>query len=365
MAKAELSTLTQEEGQKIVQEKLKWSNSDKNKRPIATTLSGADETNYEISQKRMKILLKDDSSEPWLDANLFDSEWLTFLKTKLPNIAPVNQIGTLEFKKWFVLHPNHENPMESTFTCRPCTQAGPFMYASQYKSKYANAGKMFKNDRHKNSDELREHMKSPGHLASLDYLKSRAGNKGVLDQQFKKAEERANARECEALAVTSKMMKLVYTEVMINVPLYRHRTLVSVVKDMGLNLGYHHYERMSATRMKELISNVMGNDLLKQVKETNGPWAVITDGSTDASSRHYLVVLLQGIENNIPRVYFYRCIHLGEDESAEGLTKALTDAFEEDNIAEKMKKNLVAFTSDGASVMLGQAFLDSLKKLKV
>ena len=75
--------------------------------------------------------------------------------------------------------------------------------------------------------------------------------------------------------------------------------------------------------------------------------------STDTRQKHYLVVLFQAIENNTPKVYFYRLLPIGEDETAVGLLNVMKEAFQQDGIENKIKAILVGFTADGASVMLG------------
>ena len=45
---------------------------------------------------------------------------------------------------------------------------------------------------------------------------------------------------------------------------------------------------------------------------------------------------------------------LGSDETAAGLMQSLEDVFEEDGITAIIKKRLIAFVADGASVNLGK-----------
>ena len=140
---------------------------------------------------------------------------------------------------------------------------------------------------------------------------------------------------------------------MLNYPLVNHRPLVDTFESMGAYLGVKHYERTSAQQIAYFISQ-MHKKFLDHVKTSNYPWAVITDGSTDASANHYLVVLLVGLEKDLPKVYLYRLFKIEVAEDSQALTDILTNAFEQDGIDQQMKKHLVSFTSDGASVMLGR-----------
>lgn len=58
----------------------------------------------------------------------------------------------------------------------------------------------------------------------------------------------------------------------------------------GLDMGYHHSERTSATRMVELISRVMHETMIDKLLSKNSPISIILDGSSDSSGRHYMIV---------------------------------------------------------------------------
>ena len=64
------------------------------------------------------------------------------------------------------------------------------------------------------------------------------------------------------------------------------------------------------------------------------------------------MILLQAIENNIPRTYLYRLVELGQDETANGLLQAIVQAFREDGLEKFMKQQLVGYTADGAATMV-------------
>jgi hypothetical protein len=120
-------------------------------------------------------------------------------------------------------------------------------------------------------------------------------------------------------------------------------------------MGFHHYSRTSATLMAELISADMHAKLIQFIKSDGfGPCSIIVDGSTDPRQNHYLIVYLQSLEQLRPIVYFYGLLEIGLDETADGFLNILKKAFEKDGITESMKRTLIAFASDGASVMLGK-----------
>ena len=58
------------------------------------------------------------------------------------------------------------------------------------------------------------------------------------------------------------------------------------------------------------------------------PVSIIKDGATDETQNHFIAVLLQIIENNQPKVIFYRLLENTDGEGAEDLKKLLVKAFQ-------------------------------------
>ena len=98
---------------------------------------------------------------------------------------------------------------------------------------------------------------------------------------------------------------------------------MELVSTAGGKVGYHHYEKRSATKIAEFISAQMHKQLIKHILETDSPFSLITDGATDTRQNHYLSVLLQGLENNMPKVYMYRLLLIGEGEKASDLLELI------------------------------------------
>jgi hypothetical protein len=66
-----------------------------------------------------------------------------------------------------------------------------------------------------------------------------------------------------------------------------------------------------------------------------------------------LSVYLRTIQNDAPRCFFFDLIRI-DSERAENLKEKIVDLFKAAGLEEVMKKNLVGFASDGASVMTGR-----------
>ena len=82
--------------------------------------------------------------------------------------------------------------------------------------------------------------------------------------------------------------------------------------------------------------------------------SIITDGTTDNTQNQYLVVLPQIIEDNQPKLVFYRLFEITEGESADDLKDLLVKAFVQDHIEHYMKKWLTGYGADGAAAMMGE-----------
>ena len=172
----------------------------------------------------------------------------------------------------------------------------------------------------------------------------------LLEDCQAKDSERTNYR----YDVTGKMMRLTYYELKLNIPIYHHKSLVTLLEQFGVDMGYHHYERRSAQRMGNHISDTMHKEFINFLKTDNSPISVMVDGATDASQNHYMCIFLQTIYENKPRVMFYRNPQLGSDETAEGLLKTMKDVFAKDGLTDVIKERLTAFVADGAAVNLGK-----------
>lgn len=62
-------------------------------------------------------------------------------------------------------------------------------------------------------------------------------------------------------------------------------------------MGRHHYERTSAVRMTESISQFMHDTLVRNLITENSSFSIIIDCSTDSSETNYIIVYIQAIES--------------------------------------------------------------------
>ena len=113
-----------------------------------------------------------------------------------------------------------------------------------------------------------------------------------------------------------------------------------------VDMGFRHYESRSAQRIVDLITTEMRKDLIKGIKNNPAPVSIITDGATDNTQNQYLVVLPQIIEDNQPKVVFYRLFEITEGESADDLKDLLVKAFVRDHIEHYMKIWLTGYGAE-------------------
>ena len=111
-----------------------------------------------------------------------------------------------------------------------------------------------------------------------------------MRQQFAPCEKKANEKLQNKYTITGDMMKVVYFELKVNIPIYHHPKLVNLMESLGVNLGYHHYDTRGAGRIADHITNQMHLELLRFLKADTSPLSIVVDGATDPSQNHFLCV---------------------------------------------------------------------------
>jgi hypothetical protein len=189
-----------------------------------------------------------------------------------------------------------------------------------------------------------DHENSATHIRAINNLKRAY----ALDQE----EETKILLATSAITATDRMILLTYQQVKINSPLSNHRSWVDLLKQLGVDLGVHHYERSSAVRIEALISEILHKKLIDFIKQSDIPMSIIVDTTTDSQQNNYLIVYIRLVHHNYPFTYFYTLINLNA-EDAQSMFDSIVNKFIADEVDNIMKQRLVAFASDGASVMTG------------
>uniref|UniRef100_A0A915KNL8 Transposase n=1 Tax=Romanomermis culicivorax TaxID=13658 RepID=A0A915KNL8_ROMCU len=141
-----------------------------------------------------------------------------------------------------------------------------------------------------------------------------------------------------------------------NLPFLSYPKIVELQTMNGVYMGYHHYDRISASHMALVISEEMYKMLIQLLTSKQYPLSIIIDSSTDASQNHYLIAYFQALENGTPVVYFYKLVQLDVDEIAAALLNKLVETWNKEphRFTQHLKKNLRGYASDGAAVMTGK-----------
>lgn len=292
----------------------------------------------------------------WENTAHFQNNWINQIYEHQSDLLPADKIATdKDLRTWFVYYFNEEDPKSSKYGCRLCTEYyDKFKLASNHKSSFSLPGGTLRTTKKKNTDQINEHPKTNGHFSVIEMLKEEQKNR--LPKIMTTVQETEEQRHNEINKITANMMKTVYAEVRMNTPFQYHPFMVELLKLHGVNVGYHHYDKNGAQRMSAVISSEMHKTLLEALVKNNYPCSLIIDGSTSIGLYHYLTVLLQTLENERPVVYFYRLIDVGQDSSATGLMNVFESSLSKEkiDITAYLKRNLVGFGADGASVNLGR-----------
>lgn len=269
------------------------------------------------------------------------------------NLLPIQTIE--RNKVWFEYLLNKENPNKSNYRCRLCyNYYDKFKLAKNHKNALAFESGILKKTKEENREIIQKHSNIPGHKAIIDKLMLL--KKETLPQDFQNIQIQEQEANNHYLEVTMRMFRTVYIEIKRNIPFEAHSALVDLQKFNGIDMGFHHFSRKSATTMTEVMSNLMHETLMKHLVAKNSPVSIILDGSTDISRTHNMIVYFLAVEDHTPVMYFYKLIECSLDQSANGFFIALKDAFSKEKVdfIQYLKNNLIGYISDGAPVMLGK-----------
>ena len=349
------------------------------------TLFVDDDTVNEPARKKMRKIVT--SETDFETTKYFKSEWIEFIRENLGDKFHVKWFDSNpQWKTWLTITPNYDDPSKTKFHCRICKENFDNLgFRQQMKSTFASDnGFVLGNVKHKNREAFEIHIdgRSDKDRGRTDDTIPRCSiHQTIIDNLIKSKNQRLKnqVEELDAeinnpqshnpkFAATANMFRLVYTEALLNIPLHNHIKMVELLKVSNVAMGTHHYERRSATRMLMLISETFHSKFLRHVLESNYPLSLILDATTDAAGKHFVIVYLRSLEADKaegkitqvrPVLYFYKLLEFGLEETSQAYLDLLKSSFEETaereiNFEQVFKSRLIAFGSDGASVMIGK-----------
>lgn len=340
----------------IIQTQLTYANHESCVTSNYETMDERVEVRMQEQEDRLSILGESKDVPEYENPADFNQNWIKQMETHQKDILPITKIKTDKtLYNWLTYFFDEKEKSKSKLGCRICIKYfDEFKFPRNHKPDLANKGGTIKPTTQLNTNMLNDHAKSPVHLGIVERLKVKREKR--LATVVNAAEKKKEAEENGKYQVTANMFKVSYASIRANIPFMSHNLIVNVVKSIGGNLGVHHYESTSAVRMAEVISKEMHETLRKSLISKKFPMSIILDGTTDMGLHHYLVVLIQTLEDNRPVMYFYKLIELVADESAEGQLNVLEREFKKDgdDFFKYIKANMVGFGADGASVNSGR-----------
>ena len=282
----------------------------------------------------------------WKRTDLFSDDWKKWiLKYHSQHISGEHFFTPLR-RNWLELLISPDG-LSATYRCRHCHKRGlgqepeTLVDLAKEQGWYGNALRQ----------KLYKHEIGKYHESTITLMKnSYYSNLERLVDEYQKG---LDLQVTKDVAATENMIRTVYAEVRANVPFDSHETFVLLQRLNGLTIGTHHFERSSATRMVASMSETMHSTLVDYLKSNESPISLLLDTSTDPTTNNYLIMLLRSMEENTPKIYFYKLLKV-EKEAAEDLATLIAEAFADDGLEERMREKLVATGTDGAAVMLGK-----------
>jgi hypothetical protein len=288
--------------------------------------------------------------KPWEDSTHFQAKWISHI-TKYQGKYISKSLLSKERQIWLEYIINTKYPTQSTFRCRFCNS---FTKKKQFDRKnrplLSQDEGYFVPNLKRMWTQITDHTASSMHKNAVLQLKDEyeASLKQCSGAMYSKKQSLLGTQHL----ITVKMMRTVYAEVLLNLPFQSHADVVMLQTLNGLQLGSHHYERTSATRMVHSISLKMHETLVNYLKNFDGVFSILVDTATDITNSNYLFVFIRCLENNWPQHYFYRSLRV-KSETSHALLTLIIDAFKEDDLYDSFRQKTIAFTSDSAPVMAG------------
>ena len=191
------------------------------------------------------------------------------------------------------------------------------------------------------------------HANSQAHIKASSIEKAAKDDALGKMVDRLNESE---MNLTCKIFRTAYFIAKNCKPFSDHFELLELQELNGADIPHGLRSRFSATNISDHIAVEMKQRICTEILEGNGKISVLIDESTTLSKKSTLIVYLkcQSVKFEEPHFIFLDLIEL-QMGTAAAITEALLSCLSKYGFNDVyLKQNLISFTSDGASVMLGK-----------
>ena len=191
------------------------------------------------------------------------------------------------------------------------------------------------------------HQKSTAHKRAQEIVDM--AKTGTLEKMCDKMNE-------SHLKATTAIFRSAYLIAKKDRPYSDHFDNLELQQLNGVDIGHGLHSRYSAAEIIDHVAKDMRKKICKTIIEMGGNISVIIDESTTLSAKTTLIIHLkcETNKNRDPCYLFLDLIELS-DQKAETIEHSLLACLNSHGFDDNyLKKHLIAFTSDGASVMLGK-----------
>ena len=304
----------------------------------------------QVSRKRkfFEAFIPNYDDSQWDFSDSFNEDWLVSIERDQPKLIPLEEFKAA--KDWIEYLPNKAAPRLSRIRCKLCHLNVPkYARDRNFKSAFANDEGELRirlGGPHGNKQAIKDHAKNPTHHKIKERMK---------EDQVCNAYDGLVYFEERDLIVTTQVMRTVYVGVKkLSASFSSIEHLIQHMIASGVTMGTNCQSRTAITNMVSSISNTMHNRLKKVINEGTKPLTLIVDSSTDVSKKDILAVLIRTLEDDVPVTYFYGFVQLKADGRAIVQTECILKRFLKDGTYDAIKRRIISFVSDGASVMQGK-----------
>ena len=196
-------------------------------------------------------------------------------------------------------------------------------------------------------NKIYRHMQSQVHIVVELILKDASAD--FMGQELSNGRKRSSK-------ATTKCLRTAYYAAKENRPITDYESLIALQETNEVDIGTTLHGRTTCMSMIKVISDSMKTDVCADIALNKSKISPIVDESTSVSKKSRLILYLRAQLDNaeLPQNVFLQLVELS-DQVAEVICNTILKILENNGINNAfLQRNLIAFCSDGASVMLGK-----------
>jgi len=198
---------------------------------------------------------------------------------------------------------------------------------------------------------LSEHINSQMHLTSVFHMVE----KDRINLEIKASGTyKTNITSPAELQTIANIIDVTFTFIHTNTAPSNAEYWYKTLRKISAKIGGSHHSRRTAFSIIKHISSLGTNALMNQISENRLPFSLILDGSSDSRNRHFVLVYIQTLENEVTIPYYLFTLELQTSFTAEAYLKVLKEAIASKGLWFQyyFANNIVGIISDSAKVMV-------------